>query len=314
MSNILVTGATGFVGQALCQHLLRNGHRVVATYRTHKTDLNCDWLQISDMDGNTDWADKLTGIDVVIHLAARVHMMQEGASDPLATYRAINRDGTLCLAKAAQSQGVTRFVFLSTIKVNGEKTQKDQPFGVVIDQPPVDPYGLSKWEAEEGLRTLAQQTGLEVCILRPPLVYGPGVKANFLSFLKLADKALPVPFKCLHNQRSLVNVENLADALMVCSQHPNAAHKTYLISDGHDLSVADMFALMAQKLKRPCRMIPLPVFVLKILGRITGKSAAIDRLTQSLQVDGQTIQKELNWTPPVSVESGFEKMVSWYKG
>jgi len=314
MSNILVTGATGFVGQALCQHLLRNGHRVVATYRTHKTDLNCDWLQIGDMDGNTDWADKLTGINVVIHLAARVHMMQEGASDPLATYRAINRDGTLCLAKAAQSQGVKRFVFLSTIKVNGEKTQKDQPFRVVIDQSPVDPYGLSKWEAEEGLRTLEQQTGLEVCILRPPLVYGPGVKANFLSFLKLADKALPVPFKCLHNQRSLVNVENLADALMICSQHPNAVHKTYLISDGHDLSVADMFALMAQKLKRPCRMIPLPVFVLKILGRITGKSAAIDRLTQSLQVDGQTIQKELNWTPPVSVESGFEKMVSWYKG
>ncbi len=314
MSKVLVTGATGFVGQILCQHLLRYGHQVVATYRTHKTDLNCDWLQVGDIDGNTDWSDKLTGIDVVIHLAARVHMMQEEAVNPLAIYRSINRDGTLCLAKAAQAQGVTRFVFLSSIKVNGEKTLDGQPFRAKIDHPPADPYGLSKWEAEEGLRTLAQKTGLEVCILRPPLVYGPGVKANFLSFLKLADKALPVPFKCLHNKRSLVNVDNLADALMLCSQHPNAAHKTYLISDGCDLSVAGMFALMAQKLGRPCRMISVPIFILKILGRITGKSAAIDRLTQSLQVDGQTIQKELNWTPPVSVESGFEKMVNWYKG
>jgi len=315
MAKVLVTGATGFVGQALCHHLLGQGHQVVATYRRQPGELSCDWFQIDDMDGTTDWSHIVDSkLDAVVHLAARVHVMDDQDSDPLAAFRRVNRDGTRQLAQAAARHGVKRFVFLSSIKVNGEFTTPGAPFKVELHSPPQDPYGLSKWEAEQALQGLAQDTGLEVCILRPPLVYGAGVKANFLNLIKLADKALPVPFGGLNNQRSLIFVENLVDGLTQCAFHPRAAGQTYLISDGQDLSVADMFGELARQLGRPCRAFVCPVWVLKLLGGLTGKSAAIDRLTQDLQVDSTALCQDLNWSPPVEVTEAFAQTVRWYKG
>lgn len=315
MAKVLVTGATGFVGQALCRHLLDQGHKVVATYRRHPGELPCDWHQIGDMDGATDWSGIMDStIDAVIHLAARVHVMDDQDPDPLAAFRRANRDATRQLAQAAARHGVKRFVFLSSIKVNGEFTMPGAPFEAEVQSPPQDPYGLSKWEAEQALQEVAQEEGLEVCVLRPPLVYGAGVKANFLNLIKLADKALPVPFGRLSNRRSLIFVGNLVDGLSQCAFHPRAAGQTYLISDGQDLSVADMFAELARQLGRPCRTFVCPVWVLKLLGRLTGKSAAIDRLTQDLQLDSTSICQDLNWSPPIEVAQAFGETVNWYKG
>jgi len=314
MAKILVTGATGFVGQALVPHLLQQGHDVIATYRSHKGDAACDWLHIPDIGPKTDWSGKLEGVDQIIHLAARVHMMNETSDNPLDIYRDANRYATTRLAEEAAKQGVKRFVFLSSIKVNGEATEPTHPFEAAVPNPPQDPYGLSKWEAEQDLKDIAQKSDMEVCTLRPPLVYGPGVKANFLSLIKLADKGLPVPFGSLHNLRSLVYVGNLVDALSVCAHHKDAANKTYLVSDQQDLSVAQMFGLMAKSLGRPARMIPVPVFLLQALGVISGKRAAIDRLSQFLQLDSRPLSDDLGWKPPYSAESGFQKTIDWYKG
>jgi len=315
MAKVLVTGATGFVGQALCRHLLDQGHQVVATYRHQPAELPCDWRQVGDMDATTDWSHIVDStIEAVMHLAARVHVMDDQDPDPLAAFRRVNRDGTRQLAQAAARHGVKRFVFLSSIKVNGEYTMPGAPFEAEVDFAPQDPYGLSKWEAEQALHDVAQEQGLEVCVLRPPLVYGAGVKANFLNLIKLADKALPVPFAGLNNQRSLIFVGNLVDGLAHCAFHPRAAGQTYLISDGRDLSVADMFAELARQLGRPCRAFACPVWILKLLGRVTGKTAAIDRLTQDLQVDSTPMCQELNWSPPVEVAQAFAETVRWYKG
>ena len=305
-SRVLVTGATGFVGRALRAQLDAAGHAVVPSVR-HGTG-SPDEVVIGDIGLSTDWRLTLAGCDAVVHLAARVHMMQESVQDPLALYREINTEATLNLARQAAQAGVKRFVFVSTIKVNGEG--RDEPYRETDVPAPEDAYAISKWEAEQGLLKIAQETGLEVVILRPPLVYGPGVKANFLRLMQTVQKGWPLPLGAIRNRRSLLYLGNFVDAIRLCLEHPAAAGQTFLLDDGEAVSTPDLIRAVARAMGRPARLIAVPVGVLEGVGALLGKRAAVARLTGSLYVDSAAIRTRLGWTPPFSMEAALAATVA----
>lgn len=311
VSMALVTGASGFVGKALSLEAVSRGLTVRAASRSLSTlpaEIEC--VSVGDIDGTTDWHNALSGCDVVVHLAARVHVMHDTALDPLAEFRKVNVDGTLNLARQAAKAGVIRFVFISSIKVNGESTQLGQSFAADDVAAPEDAYGISKAEAEEGLRQLSEETGIEVVIIRPPLVYGPGAKGNFSSIMKWVARGWPLPLgAATHNRRSFVALDNLVDLILTCVEHPQAVNQTFLVSDGEDLSTAELLLRMGTALKRPARFLPVSVAVLVFAARLLGKAAVAQRLLGSLQVDiGKTCEL-LNWKPPVSVDEGLRRAV-----
>lgn len=307
MTKVLITGFSGFVGSHLLNKLKDDFH--IKLLGRNKPVGEYEFLQAS-IDDSTDYSLILQDVDVVIHVAARAHIMNDTATDPLEAFRAVNVRGTLNLAQQAAQSGVKRFIYISSIKVNGEQTSFEKPFNFSDKRMPEDAYGLSKSEAEEQLVSLAKQTSMEYVFIRPPLVYGKGVKANFSALMKLAGKKLPLAFGAINaNKRSLVSVYNLVDLIKVCIEHPHAANQTFLVSDGNDLSTTAMVKLMAEVQGVKPLLIPIPVWSLKLLGKLTGKSDMISRLTDSLRVDITHTQETLNWTPPFSVKEGFAKCI-----
>jgi nucleoside-diphosphate-sugar epimerase len=302
---ICVSGAHGFVGTALCTDLEAHGHEVVRAVR--RAQLGCE-VSVGDINGNTDWISTLADCGAVVHLAARVHVMHDTAQDPLTLYRATNTDATLNLARQAAQAGVKRFVFVSTIKVNGEG--RDEPYRESDAPAPEDAYAISKWEAEQGLWQIAQETGLEVVILRPPLVYGPGVKANFRRLLDTVGRGWPLPLGAIRNRRSLLYLGNFVDAIRACVEHPAAAGQTFLLDDGQPVSTPELIRAVARAMRRPARLLAVPVGVLEFLGAMFGRRSAVARLTSSLHVDSSLIRTRLGWTPPYSMEAGLAATVA----
>lgn len=311
MKRAVVTGATGFVGRVLCRRLLEQEAAVVSVSRNEARpppfpQRSFSQFSVGNIGPTTEWAGALEGADVVFHLAARVHVMKDRSADPLAEFRRVNVAGTERLARCAAAAGVKRLVYVSSIKVNGEATLAGGKFTESDTPMPQDPYGISKLEAERILRCVADETGLEVVIVRPPLVYGPGVKGNFAQMLSVVARGLPLPFASVQNLRSLVYVENLADALIACAAHPAAAGKTYLVCDGEDVSTPDLLRQLAAGMGRPSRLLPFPPVLLRWLGVATGKSQQLERLLGSLQVDGDKIRRDLDWSPPWSLRQGLQ--------
>ena len=265
---------------------------------------------VGEITGSTDFAAVLGRFSTVVHLAARVHVMDDTADDPLAAFRAVNVDGSLNLARQAAAAGVKRFVFISSVKVNGEHTQPGLAFTETDEPNPQDAYGLSKHEAEQGLRQLAANTGMEVVIIRPPLVYGPGVKANFAALLRAVQRGWPLPLGAVHNQRSLVALDNLVDFIVTCITHPQAANQTFLVSDGHDLSTTELVRGMARAAGVPARLLQIPVWALQAGAALLGKGDAVQRLCGNLQVDISKARHLLGWVPPISVEEGLRRVVA----
>ncbi len=302
---ILVTGATGFVGQALCAELSRRQ----MDYRPFSRAPAPGFVAIGTIDGDTDWSEALAGVDVVMHLAARVHVMNESAADPLAAFRAVNVNATVNLARQAAGAGVRRFIFLSSIKVNGEQTVAGKPFRASDVPHPEDAYGRSKLEAEEALLAIGAETGMEIVIIRPPLVYGPGVKANFASLMKWAGRPFPWPFGAVRNRRSLVFVRNLVDFMLLCARHPSVGNRVFLVSDGEDLSVGQLIAKLSLAEGRKALMLPVPPALLKGLAALLGRRAAAQRLLGSLQVDIGETAAITGWSPPHSVDEGLAETV-----
>jgi len=309
----LVTGANGFVGRALCATLLVQGHEVRGAVRENNAVVTSNVMRIAvgEINKQTDWSAVSAGVEIVIHLAARVHVMADTAANSLEEFRRVNVQGTLNLAQQAAAAGVRRFVFVSSIKVNGEATQLGRPFTADDAPAPLDAYGVSKMEAEQGLREIALQTGMEVAIIRPPLVYGPGVKANFAAMMRWLRRGVPLPLGAIHNQRSLVSLDNLVDLLVTCIKHPAAANQTFLVSDDEDVSTTELLRRMGQALDRPARLIPVPVSWLKLAAAIVGKQDVAQRLCGSLQVDISKTRRLLGWTPPVSLDEDLKKAAEW---
>lgn len=263
---------------------------------------------IPDLHAQSDWAAALAGCDTVVHLAARVHVMHDTAADPLVLYRATNTDATLNLARQAVLAGVKRFVFVSSIKVNGEG--RDTAYQETDTPMPEDAYALSKWEAEQGLWRVARETGLEVVILRPPLVYGPGVKANFRRLLDTVTRGWPLPLGAIRNRRSLLYLGNFVDAIRICIEHPAAAGQTFLVDDGQPVSTPELVRAVAHAMGRPARLLPVPIGLLEFGGALLGRRAAVARLTGSLWLDSSLIRTRLGWTPPYSMAAGLEATVT----
>ncbi|HIH0818805.1 TPA: UDP-glucose 4-epimerase family protein [Vibrio cholerae] len=303
---ILLTGATGFVGQHIFKAIDKKFATVVFG-RKRSNDYLGEFIEY-DLKNTPDEGLNLQGIDVVIHSAARAHIMHDASLDPLAEYLLVNTEATLTLAKSAAKSGVKRFIFISSIKVNGESTSGRMPF-TSSDQPCTsDHYGQSKLEAENRLKDLAAKTGLEVVIIRPTLVYGLGVKANFASLMKLISKGMPLPFGCItKNKRSLVSVDNLVDLIITCIDHPKAANQVFLVSDDHDVSTSEMVRELAIALEKTTWQLPVPIWCYKLFGKLFGKSDIVDRLTGSLQVDISHTKETLGWKPPQTLQEGFKQ-------
>ena len=265
-------------------------------------------VAVGNLAASTDWRSALAGCDAVVHLAARVHVMDDTAHNPLALYRATNTDATLNLARQAADAGVKRFVFISTIKVNGEG--RDAAYRETDAAAPGDAYAMCKWEAEQGLQRIAAETGLEVVILRPPLVYGPGVKANFLRLMQMVQRGWPLPLGAIRNRRSLLYLGNFVDAIRLCVEHPDAAGQTFLLDDGAPVSTPDLIRALARAMGRPARLPAVPVGVLELAGALLGKRAAVARLTGSLFVDSSAIRSRLGWTPPYTLQQGLDATVA----
>ena len=308
---VLVTGATGFVGTALCDVLSKQGYRVRRAVRSAPQAAAEDICLISDMTQAVAWQQALQDVSVVIHLAARTHVLDDHSADPLAEYRKVNVLGTTALARQAAASGVRRLIFLSSIKVNGESTRAT-PFSEEDTPAPEDAYGISKLEAEQSLQQIAKTTGLETVILRPPLVYGPQVKGNFLRMLGAIARGMPMPLASINNQRSLIYVGNLVDAIMTCIDAPAAAGKTYLVSDGEDISTPALIGKLAHAMGKSPRLLPCPPALLTLGASMLGKQAAAARLTGSLQVDGARIRRELGWQPQYSLDQGLSATAQWY--
>jgi nucleoside-diphosphate-sugar epimerase len=307
---ILLTGSTGFVGSALLTELKKlPDFRVVSAVRSAVASVSDDVMAVGDINGTTDYSAVLTGVDFVIHAAARAHIMRDEVPDPLVEYRKVNVEGTLNLARQAASAGVKRFIYISSIKVNGESTTGLPAFTEADAAAPDDTYGVSKQEAEDGLRLLGQKVGMEVVIIRPPLVYGSGVKANFLSLMRLSAIGLPLPFGSVSNYRSMVYVENLVDFIIRCIGHPLAANQTFLVSDGEDVSLRQLITEIRLAMGKSPALLPVPVALLRLLGKLTGKSGVVDRLVGDLQIDSSKARNMLDWIPPYTFRQGIAETV-----
>ncbi|MCO1336826.1 SDR family oxidoreductase [Microbulbifer sp. OS29] len=300
---VLLTGASGFVGKALLSLVQETGYQVTPVYRQRVEG----GFQIDDLGAGTNWAGVLDNIDVVIHTAARVHIMEETAADPLAEFRKVNVEGTIKLAQQAAAAGVKRFIFLSSIKVNGESTDNRCPFNADEKCQPSDPYGISKKEAEDALLELTKSVDMEVVIIRSPLIYGPGVRANFQSMMRWLDRGLPLPLGAIDNRRSLVSIDNLLDLIVVCITHPSAANQVFLVSDDMDLSITDLLRGLSHALGCRARLFPVPQFMLSRGLRLIGRGAMAERLCGSLQVDITKTKDRLGWKPPISLGEGLAK-------
>jgi len=312
---LFITGASGFVGSTLCQSLIEHGHAVTAVSRCHSSEKTLSFsehLLLTPLEIKANFSDiksiysHLTEAESIVHCAARVHQTQDDAIDPLDQYRQINCTATLNLARAAAQAGVQRFVFLSSVKVNGEYSAPERPFRADDAISTLDPYGLSKWEAEQGLREIAAKTGMEVVIIRPPLVYGPGVKANFLTMMRWLHRGIPLPLGAIHNRRSLVALPNLVDFISLCLTHPEAANQTFMISDQHDLSTTDLLRGLGAALGSPARLLPVPQGVLEASLKLIGKGGMAQRLCGDLAVDAQPATELLSWRPAVTVQQGLQ--------
>ncbi|MFN8528521.1 MAG: NAD-dependent epimerase/dehydratase family protein [Anaerolineae bacterium] len=307
MSKILVTGAAGFVGRHTLHALNQRGHTVRAALRKPTDATLVEQIVIGDIDGRTEWASALDGIDGVIHLAARVHVMRETADDPLRAMRTVNTEGTLALAQAAQAAGVKRFVFVSTIGVNGTETPREQPFSESSPVSPTTPYAVSKWEAEQGLPSVH---GLETVIVRPPLVYGKGAPGNFAQLTRFVERGLPLPFGWTDNRRSLIAVQNLADFLCTCIEHPAAANQTFLISDGEDVSTTDLLQKVAEASNHPSRLLPFPPKLLRQFMETAGKKQMASQLLGSLVIDSRKAREMLAWKPIVTMDTALRRTIT----
>lgn len=314
---VLVTGANGFVGQELCRRFLQDGrHEVVAAVRNKsKSIVGITQCVVGDIHPQTSWAPATSGVDAVVHLAGRAHVMRDTRNDPLLAYRSVNTEGTINLARQAALAGVKRFIFLSSIKVCGEGQSKPDEGAYTEKQSPTpsDPYAISKWEAEKGLKVVAETMGLEVVILRPPLVYGPGVGANFLRLMQLVDRGWPLPLGGVNNCRDLIYLGNLVDAIATCTTHLAASNRTFLLADGDGVSTPELIRRVATALDRPARLLRLPEKWLRIAGVLTGKGPAVDRLLGSLMVDSGAILRDLGWSPPHSMQEGLVETAKWYR-
>jgi nucleoside-diphosphate-sugar epimerase len=311
---ILITGATGFLGSALVHRLATDSPKNRQVITVRKIDkLWPDQVMpviVGDLERDTDFSTALSGIQRVVHCAARVHVMAETAEDPLSEFRRVNVDGTLNLARQAAAAGVKRFVFVSSVKVNGEKTFTGQAFSETDLPAPQDAYGQSKYDAELGLRQVAIDTGMEVVIIRPPLIYGPGVKANFAALMSAVNSGWPLPLGAVNNKRSLVSLDNLVDFVTTCLCHPAAANQTFLVSDGHDVSTSELVRGIAQAAGVPARLLPVPLWFLRGVAGALGKSETVQRVCENLQVDITKAKQRLGWVPPVSLHDGLKRAIN----
>ena len=313
----LITGGSGFIGAALLERLGREaGFELRAAVRRPVLEpaAGVTYVRVDELGPNTAWEEALGDREVVIHTAARVHVMNDAAVDPLAEYRRTNVEGTLGLARQAVAAGVRRFVFLSSIKVNGEGTPLGQPYRADDRPAPADPYGVSKHEAENGLRQLLRGTGTELVVIRPVLVYGPSVKANFLTMMRWVHRGLPLPFANVPNKRSLVALDNLVDLILACCVHPAASDQTFLAADGEDLSTTELLTRIGAALNRPARLFPVPISVMRGAASLVGRRDIAHRLFGSLQVDVSKACDRLGWAPPVSVDDALRKTARHYLG
>lgn len=307
---ILVTGASGFVGRILCDALAASGRKPRRAVRAPDPAFP-EAIAVGDIGSDIGWHAALEGVRDVVHLAARTHVLRETAPDALAEYRRVNVAGTERLARAAAARGVRRLIFLSSVKVNGESTGA-RPYAEDDAPRPEDPYGISKWEAEQALGRIAAETGLEVAVLRPPLVYGPGVKGNFLRLMNLVSRGVPLPLAAIENRRSLLYAGNLADAIIQALASPRAAGRTYLVDDGEDVSTPHLVRALAHSLGVRPRLVPVPLAALRFAATLAGRRAEFRRLAGSLQVDSSRIRRELGWAPRFSLAQGLEQTARWY--
>lgn len=311
MVKVMVTGASGFVGKSIIEELNQRNIFTLAVGRKSILSTAKVFMVVTDYSAKDIWQIPLLNCDAVIHLAARVHVMHDKAVNPLDAFLAVNLHGTVNLATAAAKAGVKRFVFVSSIKVNGEFTE-EQPFAESDLPNPQDPYAVSKYEAEKALRQIEKETGMQVVIVRPPLVYGAGVKANFASLLNVVNKKLPLPLASINTKRSLIYVDNLADAIIVCAIHPKAAGQTYLVSDGEDVSISQLIKKIAHALDKPSYLLTFPVSIMGFFASLLGKRSSFDRLTQSLIIDSSKIRQQLDWKPPFNMDQGLKITADWY--
>lgn len=312
-AKILVTGATGYIGQALCKELSARGFELFVVVRPNQMlDICAQSVVMDDINAATQWGAAFQGVDAVIHLAGRAHVLKEGQADPLAEFRRINTEGTIHLAKSAAVAGVKRFVFVSSIGVNGKATN-GRSFLESDVAKPHNEYALSKWEAEQALHEIALETGIELVVVRPPLVYGPNAPGNFGTMARTLLKGIPLPLASVKNQRSLIYLGNFIDALAVCSTHPTAKGQTYLVSDGEDISTPELLRQLGAAMGRTARLWPFPPKLLARLAEVAGKSDQVQRLMGSLQIDSGKIRRELNWTPPFTLQQGLQATAEWYR-
>lgn len=310
---VLLTGASGFLGSAVLATAQKQGLSIRPVFRKNVSAQRLAGAEqagvvVPMLEADSDWKEALSDVSVVIHCAARVHVMKDTVDDPLEEFRAVNVEGTLNLARQAAALGVKRFLFISSIKVSGESTERGRAYSSGDVPAPEDAYGKSKAEAEAGLRLISQEAGMEVVIIRPPLVYGPGVKGNFKSLMHLVARGLPLPLGCVtENRRSLVALDNLVDLILVCVTHPAAANQTFLVSDGEDLSTSELLRRVGQALKRPTRLVNLPASWLAFVAGLLGKGAVAQRLLGNLQLDISHTCKTLGWKPPISVDEGLRR-------
>lgn len=312
---MLITGASGFIGNALCNHIVRLGYNVTGTVRSLPVSpiSGVDYQIVGDLGTSTAWSDDIfSRVEVIVHCAARVHVMNEYVQDPLMEFRRINVQGTETLARSAANAGVRRLIFLSSVKVNGESSLLSSPIDETSPAIPKDYYGISKLEAEKSLLNIADETGLETVILRLPLVYGPGVRGNFLKLLKVVDRGVPLPFSLVNNLRSLINLNNLTDVIGVCLADARAVGRTYMVSDGEDISTVRLIIKMAHALERPVRLWPCPLRLIELAGMLAGRSDEVSRIIGSLRINSKKIYSELSWVPTHTLTHGLSQISAWY--
>jgi nucleoside-diphosphate-sugar epimerase len=313
MTRVLVTGATGFVGTVLCEALARSGYVVRAAVRTHRENANgvSEQCKVDDVSATTDWTAALDDVDTVIHLAARVHVLHDAAANAQ-LYTETNVFGTQQLVRSAAQAGVRRFIHLSSVKVNGEETT-ERAYSATDEPRPCDAYGVSKWLSEQAVREASAATSLESTIVRPPLVYGPGVRANFLRLMHWVDREFPLPLGSVQNRRSLVSVWNLCHLLIDLIGNPAAPGRTWMVSDGEDVSTPELIRRIGHAMGRRVRLIPVPVAALRFAGIVTGRAPEVARLCGSLVVDAATTRAQLSWSAPMTLDESLVRTASWYR-